>query len=382
MVVMVFGLVQECNRVTTRCREAQDWSDSAGAMVYDLRYSLMRVFAGHPGLSAAHWLLPRAYSKHPDNVELGWLLYRVMRSFGLRQLEETQDALLTEAFAAMLADADLWPSACFVLQHHTTPERRNGSIRQLIHRRLTAASAQELYLDSTVQAYLVNRLGLPRLWISQALAIDASYRQDDLALAAALLDAEDHSEAHRVIVDRLAPALVASNSLAQLERLLLRLDANAVEGFDVGGELLLDFIQLHRLGTGAAAGRLGTTLPLAKDAILDRMAAALPRMAARENKNRYVGAASSSHTGGGKEAQRGLLSPASFSPRRAAFVCVCVCLCVWCTCVWCTCVWCACVWCLCGSGSICVAVAGSFAARWRAGSWRWLLSSAIRCGGG
>ena len=92
-------------------------------------------------------------------------------------------------------------------------------------------------------------------------------------------------EAQKTILMHIAPQAVISTHLSELEELLLMFDSRHPQGWDVGGQIYLDYISLVQERGGAERRRRGTGSR--KDSVV-RLLRALPSMEARSFEQRVA----------------------------------------------------------------------------------------------
>lgn len=92
-------------------------------------------------------------------------------------------------------------------------------------------------------------------------------------------------EAQKTILMHIAPQAVISTHLTELEELLLMFETRHPQGWDVGGQIYLDYISLVQERGGAERRRRGTGTR--KDCIV-RLLRALPSMEARSFEQRVA----------------------------------------------------------------------------------------------
>jgi hypothetical protein len=200
-------------------------------------------------------LLPSSYSANEHDVHLSWQLYHVLRCVGVDHLPPQLDNLLDISMASQLEEQGAWCSAAFVLQHVTAMPQRNRALKALVGRHLSLTSRDatwELLRGiTTVQGYLQNELDLPRAWLFEAVGYGAIAQGDDAAAVDALLEANELTIAHTIIMRELAGDYVLTGRFHDLQSLLQRLEQGmkeknvSVPGFDQQGRLLLNVLQLR-----------------------------------------------------------------------------------------------------------------------------------------
>lgn len=228
--------------------------DDAESNEYDLLWGLLKVFANDQ-VPLQKILTTKWADKTHDDYRLAWQLRSLMsrryiRDFNIppeqRHLGETVDAKadeLTVNFAAQLEAQGRWHWAMFVVLHLL-----DGDARELAVRELLARHVEDLEEDCEKFLFVKERLLVPERWISEAKALHARYLQLHVREAEYLLSSHAWAEAHRTIVQKVAPAAVISGDLEQLRILLAKFeDFSQVKNWNLGGQVYLDYITLLNL---------------------------------------------------------------------------------------------------------------------------------------
>jgi hypothetical protein len=92
-------------------------------------------------------------------------------------------------------------------------------------------------------------------------------------------------EAQKTILMHISPQAVISTQVAELEEVLLMFDLRYPQGWDVGGQIYLDYISLVQEPGGAERRRRGSGSK--KDSVV-RLLRALPSMEARSFEQRVA----------------------------------------------------------------------------------------------
>ena len=97
-------------------------------------------------------------------------------------------------------------------------------------------------------SFLEDTLKIPRQWIYEAKALRARHAGDHLLEAEYLISADAHAEAHRTILQQVAPVAIISGNRDNLKKILAKFDPSTQpEGWGLGGQVYLDFIRLKEL---------------------------------------------------------------------------------------------------------------------------------------
>lgn len=214
----------------------------------DVLFSLIRMYSdlAEPLDSV---LQARNASPSPTDFRLPWHMYILLRQalqkrdFADRE-EEDDDGFaysatannITSAYAAQLEESGQWLWAAFVLLHLETAESRRSALRDLLFRHPNPTSQEE--------AFLTDRLHIPPQWLHEAKAAALGSKGDAYREYFELIPAGLADRAQRTLVSKLAPEAVLRDDHALLQRLCEALEPLQPNGWEYGGKLFLDYLEL------------------------------------------------------------------------------------------------------------------------------------------
>ncbi|KAG5923204.1 hypothetical protein E4U42_005020 [Claviceps africana] len=231
------------------------WDDVKEETRQDLLWGLLQLYADEKA-DLESILRPENSQLSPLDVRLSWQLGQALTctgrvSFGERG-EEKADAM-TIAYAAQLTAAGDWLDAVFVLLHLRNSCSRVRAIKEHLCRH-----AGKIGPDSGATfAALTEKFQIPAAWVWTALALYMrSVRHDASAEVHCLLRAGEYVEAHRVLVQQVAPQAVIARDYSTLSSLLSQFQGRvgSMAEWTRGGEIYSQFLSLmqHR-GKGETA---------------------------------------------------------------------------------------------------------------------------------
>lgn len=231
------------------------WNDADEETRQDLLWGLLQLYADkNADLEAI--LRPENSQLSPLNMRLSWQLGQALVSTGQVSFgnngDEKADAA-TLAYAAQLTAAGEWLEAIFVLLH-----LRNSSARMKAVQEHLCRHAGMIGPDTgTTFTLLTEKFQIPASWLWEALALYMrSVKKDASAEVHCLLRAGEFVEAHRVLVQQVAPHAVIERDYATLSSLLSQFQPRAemIPEWAQGGEIYNYFLTLvqHR-GKGETA---------------------------------------------------------------------------------------------------------------------------------
>jgi nuclear pore complex protein Nup98-Nup96 len=171
---------------------------------------------------------------------------------------------ITTTYAVSLYTPELWTTAVYVYTHLSSPAMRERHIRSLL--------AQYSYTFAVNDAdamykYLVEELKVPSEWIHAAAALKAKVDGDNFRQTMHLIKAGELDEAHEVLCRSVGPDSVISRDYDALRELLAEFVPNPtsspkepVEGWNLGGQVYLDYIQLLDLSNNVSSYRVDEEL--------------------------------------------------------------------------------------------------------------------------
>lgn len=246
------------------------WNDEDFNSRQDLLWGLLQLYANQSADLEAI-LRPENSQLSPLDMRLCWQLGLALESTGRvsygEKGEEKADAV-TIAYAAQLASAGEWLEAIFVLLHLCQPRARKMAIQEYLCRHAGLIGPESGPTFST----LTEKYRIPATWVWEALALYMrSVKTDPVAEVQCLLRAGSYVEAHRVLVQQVAPQAIIERDYGTLSSLLSQFQEQqeSITEWASGGEIYSFFLRLlqHR-----AKGEM------APPALLDRLLAGLNAM--------------------------------------------------------------------------------------------------------
>lgn len=193
-----------------------------------------------------------------------WALHHVFsRSLNKFKLTTTGDQLAL-SFASELESAGHVVKAAFVLAHLDSDDLAKRHIQELLGRQVDR-------LTGDVVPQLAG-MGLGAGLIHEARALQFRYQGAHLEECAALIEARQWTEAHRVLVQFVAPAAVVANDVTALFGVLMQFrDPTAnVPTWQTGGQVYLDYVRLVEKLSPELASLDDSSLPPASPRALTR----------------------------------------------------------------------------------------------------------------
>ncbi|KAL7938697.1 nuclear protein 96 domain-containing protein [Trichoderma chlorosporum] len=221
------------------------WDDANIDTRQDLLWGLLQLYADqHADLEAV--LRPENSQLSPLDARLRWQLGIALTSTGKISYganeEEKADAA-TLAYAAQLTRAGEWLEAIFVLLHlHHTAARKKALQEHLCqHANLIGSESDANFV------MLTEKYRIPTAWIWEALALYMRcVKKDSVAEMQCLLRAGSHVEAHRILVQHVAPQAIIERDYAGLSSLISQFQdrQQGISEWTQGGEIYGHFLQL------------------------------------------------------------------------------------------------------------------------------------------
>jgi len=217
----------------------------------DLKYHLIKIYTDRSH-SLEATLTPSSHTDDPLDFRMSWFIYRILSSLGYRMSSSAGHDKLCKEFASQLETLGLWHWAVFVLLHMKDKVSRQRCVEAVLERSV-ALEADNM---EAREAWILDTLAVPEAWLAKAKAVLARVEDNQEELAKQLLKAHDWKEAHKVIVEELAPAAILSQDHQLLQHLLQQLAHNQsiieqIPGWDSQGKIYLDF-----LSVGSAVDRV------------------------------------------------------------------------------------------------------------------------------
>lgn len=191
----------------------------------------------------------------PENSQLSPVDFRLCWQLGLA-LTSTRKAsygphasgaedAITLAFASQLVGEGNWLEAAFVLLHVTAPKAREQAIREHLCRHASLLGPETG--DNVVT--LTQTFKIPAAWIWEAKALYMrSVEKDAPAEVQCLIRAGAYPEAHRRLVEQVAPEAIIERDYESLSDILSKFEGKEglVSDWARGGEVYQDFLALKR----------------------------------------------------------------------------------------------------------------------------------------
>lgn len=225
------------------------WDDADAHRRQDLLWGLLQLYADDStDLEAV--LRPENSQLSPLDTRLTWqlgvaLIAAGKVSFGANGIEKADAA--TVAYAAQLTSAGEWLEAVFVLLHLTDATARTRAIQEHLCRHAGLIGGE----SSTEFNTLTEKFCIPESWIWEALALYMrSVKKDPSSEVECLIRAGSYIEAHRVLVQQVAPLAIIERDYANLSSLITQFEGrqDTISEWSLGGEIYSHFINLleHR----------------------------------------------------------------------------------------------------------------------------------------
>ncbi|KAH7157662.1 nuclear protein 96-domain-containing protein [Dactylonectria estremocensis] len=246
------------------------WDDVYSDRRQDILWGLLQLYT-HSDSDLEAILRPENSQLSPLDMRLSWQLGIALISTGKVSYgpngPEKADAA-TIAYASQLTSAGEWLDAIFVLLHLSSPVARTHAIQEHLCRHANLIGNE----TSANFGVLTDKFHIPTAWIWEALALYMrSVKKDAYAEVQCLLRAGSFVEAHRVLVQQVAPLAIVERDYASLSSLLAQFDGRneGISEWSLGGDIYNLFLSLlqHR--------SKGETAPLV---VLERLLAGLHAM--------------------------------------------------------------------------------------------------------
>lgn len=242
--------------------------DDAESEQYDILWGLLKILADER-VPLQNVLTTKWADRFHDDYRLPWQLWSLMSRRKIRDFSVTPNQKahgitpneraheLTINFAAQLEAHGHWHWAMLILMHLLDTDARELGMKALLARHV-----EDLGNGSDKLVFVKETLLVPDMWINEAKALHARHMQLHVREAEYLLSAHAWAEAHRTLVQQVAPAAVISGDLEQLRNLLAKFeDVNKVENWTLGGQVYLDYITLLNLKDDLSAAMAVAPVP-------------------------------------------------------------------------------------------------------------------------
>lgn len=226
------------------------WDDKNAENRQDILWGLLQLYSA-PSVDLQSVLRPENAQLSPLDSRLSWQLGVALLStgkvnFGTHNTEKLDASTLS--FASQLSNEGSWLDAIFVLLHLSDPVARLRAVQELLGRN---AGNIGLETGDTFKT-LVNDFKIPAAWIWEARALYMrSVREDHAGEVECLLRAGAFIEAHRVLVDHVAPIAVVEQDYERLSGLVtpFRGREGSIPEWATGGEIYDTFLEFVKYGS-------------------------------------------------------------------------------------------------------------------------------------
>lgn len=225
------------------------WNDKNASSRQDLLWGLLELYADKDADLEAI-LRPENSQLSPLDMRLCWQLGLALIStgkvsFGQNGTEKADAS--TIAYAAQLTGAGEWLEAAFVLLHLCDPGARTKAIQDHLCRHAGLIGPE----SGATFALLTEKFQIPATWLWESLALYMrSVKKDASAEVHCLLRAGSFVEAHRVLVQQVAPRAIIERDYATLSSLISQFEGrqDTITEWALGGEIYNHFLSLvqHR----------------------------------------------------------------------------------------------------------------------------------------
>ncbi|RDA93721.1 hypothetical protein CP533_0267 [Ophiocordyceps camponoti-saundersi (nom. inval.)] len=257
------------------------WDDPDAEKRQDLLWGLLRLYADEDvDLEAV--LRPENSQLSPMDMRLTWqlgvaLISTGKVSFGEGGAEKADASTLS--YAMQLTAAGEWLEAVYVLLHMHDDKVRARAIQEHLCRHGGLIGPE----SETTFSTLVDKFSIPAKWVWEARALYMrSVERDASAEVHCLLQAGSFAEAHRVLVQQVAPRAIVERDYDTLSALVstMELERDSIPGWTMGGQVYSSFLAMleHR-----ERGNIVAT------AILDKLLGSLRAMSATVGDDDVVG---------------------------------------------------------------------------------------------
>ncbi|RDA85723.1 hypothetical protein CP532_5941 [Ophiocordyceps camponoti-leonardi (nom. inval.)] len=257
------------------------WDDPDAEKRQDLLWGLLRLYADKDAdLEAV--LRPENSQLSPMDMRLSWQLGVALVStgkvsFGQNGSEKADASTLS--YATQLTAAGEWLEAIYVLLHMHDAGARTRAIQEHLCRNGGLIGPESEAKFST----LVDKFHIPAKWVWEARALYMRGVERDASTEVyCLLQAESFAEAHRVLVQQVAPRAIIERDYDTLSALVSQMEhqRDSIPGWAMGGQVYSSFLtMMHQREHGE---NVATTM-------LDKLLGSLGAMSASVSDDDVVG---------------------------------------------------------------------------------------------
>lgn len=214
----------------------------------DVLFNLIKVYADLT-VPLDRVLAARDSSPSPTDFRIPFHLYLLLgHALAKRDFEDREDEdesgvgfsatanQITSSYAAQLEEEGQWTWAAFILLHLERAESRRAAIRDLLFRHPDPTQVEI--------AFLTDKLHVPWEWLHEARAAHLAAAGDAYGEYFELIPAGLVDRAQRTLITKLAPEAVLREDHALLRRLCEALEPTHPTGWEYGGKLFLDYLDL------------------------------------------------------------------------------------------------------------------------------------------
>jgi len=238
---------EDCKRFPDKVSRPTPWYLDAQEPAdgrLDILWGLLRLYADSH-LPLEEVLSPANIGPNKIDYRVSWQLRTILAKIGVRDFgprDGYRGDQITAEFAGGLESAGLWEWSLFVIMHIQDADARGAGLKNLIGRHIDEID------DGEKRTFLEKTLCIPRTWIHEAKALQARHTGDYLQEAEYLISARAWVEAHKTIIEQVAPDAVISGNLDDLKKILAKFESSVQpEGWGLGGQVYLDYIRLQEL---------------------------------------------------------------------------------------------------------------------------------------
>ncbi len=223
------------------------WNDADLGKRQDLLWGLLQLYA-EPNADLEAILRPENSQLSPLDARLSWQLGQALLSTGKVSYGEddvTKADATTVAYAAQLTSGGEWLEAIFVLLHLRDAGARKRALQEHLCRHAARIGVENGPNFTT----LTEKLLIPAGWIWEALALYMrSVKKDASGEVQCLLRAGSFEEAHRVLVNQVAPRAIVERNYAGLSELISQFQGrqDSISQWSLGGEIYGYFLALMK----------------------------------------------------------------------------------------------------------------------------------------
>lgn len=250
----------------------------------DVLYNMIRMFVDLT-VPLDEVIPARSCSPSPTDLRLPWHLYLLLaQALEARDFSDREDPneagvaysasanSLTRSYAAQLEGEGQWTWAAFVLLHLELPEARRNAVRELLFRHPNPNDSERMFL--------INTLKVPPAWLHEAKAAEFATENNPYAEYFELIRAGLADRAQRILITKLAPKAILRDSQSLLRRLCEALEPLHPTGWEFGGKLFLDYLNIVNDTKPLLASvlRAGSHPDPVEEAELNRLCSSVPRV--------------------------------------------------------------------------------------------------------